>query len=213
MSIQFFAASGSPYAWRVWLALEHKGLPYELKMLSFDAGDLARPEFRALNPRKLVPVIVDQGFALYESAAIVDYLDEAYADRSRLYSADVRERSLQRRVIREVDQYFSTPLEKLVVEMLYTPKPQWSEERIESAWHELRAQLMFWEDALRGDYLVGGLSAADYSLFPQLMLALRIAQRKPELSPQDPLGPRLRAWQQRLESLPIVQKTWPPHWK
>ena len=30
-------SGGSPYAWRVWLALEHKGMPYELKLLSFDA--------------------------------------------------------------------------------------------------------------------------------------------------------------------------------
>lgn len=213
MTIQFYAASGSPYAWRVWLALEHKGLQYQLKMMSFDAGDLARPEFRALNPRKLVPVIVDQDFALYESAAIVDYLEEAYPDRPRLYAAGVRERALQRRVIREVDQYFGVALEKLVVEILFTPKPQWSEQRIEAAWHELRAQIAFWEDGSRGDYLVGALSAADYTLFPQLMLALRILQRKPELSPQDPLGPRLRAWSERLTSLPIVQKTWPPHWK
>ena len=30
-----YVGSGSPYAWRVWLALEHKGLPYELRVLSF----------------------------------------------------------------------------------------------------------------------------------------------------------------------------------
>lgn len=35
MSITFYYGSGSPYAWRVWLALEHKRLPYELTVLSF----------------------------------------------------------------------------------------------------------------------------------------------------------------------------------
>ena len=34
MALAFYYASGSPYAWRVWLALEHKGIPYELKTLS-----------------------------------------------------------------------------------------------------------------------------------------------------------------------------------
>ncbi len=57
-------ASGSPYAWRVWLAAEHKGIAYELKTLSFDAGDLKRPGFLALNPRHRVPVIVDNDFTL-----------------------------------------------------------------------------------------------------------------------------------------------------
>ena len=64
MALTFYYASGSPYAWRVWLALEHKAVPYELKQLSFDAGDLKTPEFRGLNPRQKVPVIVDDGFTL-----------------------------------------------------------------------------------------------------------------------------------------------------
>src|SRR3954462_4236936 len=56
MALVFHGASGSPYAWRVWLALEHKRIPYELRTLSFDKGDLKAAEFRALNPRGRVPV-------------------------------------------------------------------------------------------------------------------------------------------------------------
>src|SRR5262245_45691355 len=51
MALTFYYASGSPYAWRVWLALEHKRIGYELKTLSFSAGDLRKPEFSAINPR------------------------------------------------------------------------------------------------------------------------------------------------------------------
>ncbi|MGH8534801.1 MAG: glutathione S-transferase family protein, partial [Gammaproteobacteria bacterium] len=58
MSITFYCGSGSPPAWRVWLGLEHKQLPYELKMLSFSAGDLKTEEFTQLNPRQKVPVLV-----------------------------------------------------------------------------------------------------------------------------------------------------------
>jgi glutathione S-transferase len=71
MSLTLYSLSGSPYAWRVWLALEHKRIAYELKNVSYDAGDFKNPSFRALNPRARVPVIVDNGFALYESAAII----------------------------------------------------------------------------------------------------------------------------------------------
>jgi glutathione S-transferase len=212
-SITFYAASGSPYAWRVWLTLEHKNLSYDLKLLSFDAGDLARPEFRALNPRKLVPVIVDGDFTLYESAAIVEYLEDAYPDAARVFSTNLRERSLQRRLVREVDQYFAEPMERLVVQLLRTPKEQQSDRVIDGAWADLQSQLGFWEDQLRTDYLTGQVSAADYTLFPQLALALRIVQRRPGLVTSDPLGPRLRAWKARMEALPVVQKTWPPHWK
>ena len=59
MAITFYYGAGSPFAWRVWLALEHKALAYELKVLSFSDGDLKKPEFAALNPRRKIPVLVD----------------------------------------------------------------------------------------------------------------------------------------------------------
>ena len=55
MSITLYYGSGSPYAWRAQLALEHKALAYERKLLSFSAGDTRKPEFIALNPRHEVP--------------------------------------------------------------------------------------------------------------------------------------------------------------
>ena len=51
MTIELFWASGSPYAWRVQLTLEHKRVPYESRLLSFSNGDTKSDWFRALNPR------------------------------------------------------------------------------------------------------------------------------------------------------------------
>ena len=81
MPLILYYGSGSPFAWRAQLALEHKALEYELKILSFSAGDTRKPEFVALNPRHQVPVLVDGDFILYESNAIVEYIDEAYPGR------------------------------------------------------------------------------------------------------------------------------------
>ena len=47
MTLTLYYGSGSPYAWRVNLALEHKALPYECKVLSFGQGDLKKPDFMA----------------------------------------------------------------------------------------------------------------------------------------------------------------------
>ncbi len=78
MSLMFYFGSGSPYAWKVWLALEHKGVPFEAKRLSFDNDDTKTPAFLAINPARPVPAIVDDGFALWESSAIIEYLEERY---------------------------------------------------------------------------------------------------------------------------------------
>ncbi len=77
----------------------------------------------------------------------------------------------------------------------------------------MRAELALWEELIQGDWLAaGGLSAADFTLFPEIALGRRIAQRNPGLTRGELLGPRLQAWMARMVALPVVRKTWPPHW-
>ena len=205
--------SGSPYAWRVWLVLEHKGVAYELKPLSFDAGDFATPEFAKLNPRRRVPVLVDEDFALYESAAMIEYIADKWPGEPRLFAADIRERALERRMIREADQYIGGAVERLVSEILFTPRDKWSEAAIATARADLKQELTLWETLIAGEYLSGPLSAVDFTLFPLLALVERMGGRKAGLAGPDLLGPKMAAWMQRMKSLPVVQRTWPPHWQ
>lgn len=214
MALTFYYASGSPFAWRVWLALEYKGIPYEQKTLSFSAGDLKKPDYLALNPRHRVPVIVDDGFALYESAAILEYLEDKWPGDPRIFAADLRQRALQRRMVREADQYFADAMVQLARAVLFTPQEQWSEEQIAAAAAGVKNELALWEAAIAGDYLTGAsVSAADCTLYPQVALVQRIGARKPDLAAANLFGPKMRAWAARMESLPATQKTWPPHWK
>jgi glutathione S-transferase len=213
MAVTFYYASGSPYAWRVWLALEHKAIAHEFKLMSFDSGDLRRPEFLALNPRHRVPVLVDDGFALSESAAILDYIDERWPAEPRLFDVDIQRRAVQRRMVREADSYVADLLEKLAEAILFTPAEQRPVEQIATLSGKLGKELNLWEAALSGDYLVGALSAADFTLYPMLALILRMEARYPALGASSLVGPRLLAWSARMQALPVVQKTWPPHWK
>ena len=106
MALGFYYGAGSPYTWRVWLALEHKQIPHELKLMSFSDGDLKKPEFRAINPRGKVPSIIDDGFVLYESAAIVEYLDQQYpASGKPLFPGNTRDQATVRRMVCEADNY------------------------------------------------------------------------------------------------------------
>src|SRR5262249_50560575 len=159
--------------------------------------DLGKPEFAALNPRQRVPVIVDDGFVLYESAAIVEYLEEKSPGEPRLFASDVRARALQRRMIREIDAYVAPLVEEFAEAVLAAnPEPDEVDARAEA----LRQELARWEAAAAGDYLAGDLSAVDFTLFPPLALTLRIAGRRPGLA-TGILGARLSAWTKRMEAL------------
>lgn len=68
----------SPYALSAFVALSEKGLPFSLKTVDLEAGqqrDAAYME-RALTAR--VPALVEGDFALTESSAITEYLDETF---------------------------------------------------------------------------------------------------------------------------------------
>ncbi|WP_270938008.1 glutathione S-transferase family protein [Falsiroseomonas oryzae] len=212
MPLTLHYLSGSPYTWRVQLALEHKGLAYALRPMSYDAGDFKRPDFAALNPRRRVPVLQDDdGFALYESAAILEYLEDI-APHPPLFAAQPRPRAIQRRLVREADEYFATKLEHLVQDVLFTPPERRDPARVAGHWAAMQAELALWETLIQGEFLAGELSAADLTLYPEIALGRRIAQRNPGLVAGELLGPKLQAWAARMEALPILRRTWPPHW-
>lgn len=67
----------------------HEGIDVALRPLSLMKGEHYQPAFAALNPNRLVPVLVEGDFVLTESSAILRYL--ARASGSRLYPAEARE--------------------------------------------------------------------------------------------------------------------------
>ena len=213
MAITFWYGSGSPYAWRVWLALEAKAIPYEWKPISFSEGDHRKPEFLKLNPRHKVPVIVDGDFTLYESAAILEYLDERYDTGLKLFPGDVKRRALVRRLVREADDYFSAASEPVQEAIFFTKRENWNADAIAAGREKLAREAAKWEAALAGEWLAGELSAADFTLYPMVALCLRMDIRKPDLDAAAVFGPNMQAWMRRMQALPYLDKTIPPHWK
>jgi len=215
MALRFLCGSGSPYAWRVWLALEHKALPYELKMMSFTSGDLATPEYTEINPRRKVPAIVDDGFALYESAAILDYLEDAYPGTGRpLYPAQAQPRARARRLVREADQYLAFALEQMVAEILFKPASEWNPEVIAEGRAIFGIEVTHFEHELTGEFFAGAAGAVDFTVYPLLRLALRMEETtKPNLAISEAIAPNLAAWMRRVEALPYFDRTFPPHWR
>ena len=76
--IDFYSAP-TPNGYKVAIALEEMGLPYELHALELSAQDQKKPEFLEINPNGRIPAIVDRDadhFAVFESGAILMYLAE-----------------------------------------------------------------------------------------------------------------------------------------
>ncbi|MBL0122398.1 MAG: glutathione S-transferase family protein [Betaproteobacteria bacterium] len=213
--ITFYFGSGSPYAWKVWLALEHKKLPYEAKRMSFDNGDLKTPEFTAINPRQKVPALVDNGFAMYESAAILEYLEDRYPDSGeRLWPRDVQARAIARRRAAEVVAYVDPINDKLFTELFGPAGKIPDVASIDASKQALTEELARIEGWLDEDYLAGGkLSGADFTLYPYLAFLGRVDTRIPGYHLLALAPPKVAAWMKRIESLPYFEKTVPPHWK
>lgn len=67
----------SPNSRRVWVTLLEKQLEFELVEMELN-GEQFQPEYLALNPFHHIPVLVDDGFNVVESLAILDYLEAKY---------------------------------------------------------------------------------------------------------------------------------------
>ena len=213
--ITFYYASGSPFSWKVWLALEHKKLAYVPWQLSFDAGDLRAPGYANINPRRKVPVIVDDGFTLYESAAIIDYLEDRHAaSGGPLWPREVRQRALARRVAAEADAYVHPQVNTLVVQLLSPGAGGTDASLVAAARARLALELELITPAVAGPFIAGAMpSAADYALYPLLALLGRIDARLPGQDLQSMIPERLRAWMANVAALPYFARTYPPHWK
>ena len=211
MALTFYCGSGSPYAWRVWLTLEHKQIPYELKMLSFDRHETRTPEFLAINPRGRVPAILHDGFRLWESLAILEYLEERFP-QPPLLAGDAKARATTRRLMIEADGDLNAASRRMFEATLFAREPV-APATLAEAQDGMVEQLERLAAELGGDYFVGALSLADFALYPHVRLQRRIDERQPGKGIGDRLPAKLIPWMKRIEALPYYAKTIPPHWK
>jgi maleylacetoacetate isomerase/maleylpyruvate isomerase len=79
--MQFFSFWRSLASFRVRIALNLKGLPAEIVFVDLDADAHRAEAYRAVNPQMALPALVeDDGAALFQSLAIIEYLDETHPE-------------------------------------------------------------------------------------------------------------------------------------
>ncbi len=91
---------------KVEIALREKNLAYTCTMVPFTQTQGYAPKHEAVlaaNPKGQVPVLVDDGLTLYESAIILEYLEDRYPEPP-LYPRDAGQRALCRQAEREAEK-------------------------------------------------------------------------------------------------------------
>ena len=219
MALELYWGSGSPFAWRVMLALEVKQLAYESKLLEFSKGDHKAPAFLKLNPRGKVPALKDGDFVLYESLAIMAYLDKKYP-APPIFGTSPEQTGLIWRTISETESYLLDAGNKLI-RPIFFGKGLDKVDEIQEAVATIRQELKRVDAELaHSDWLVGGkISAADIALFPLVQIILRAASKDAaeplnlKILPLSQTYANIAAWVKRIEALPGYQRTYPPHWR
>jgi len=219
MAIEFYWGSGSPFAWRVMLTLEIKKVAYESKLLEFSKGEHKTPAYLQLNPRGKVPTLKDGNYILYESLAIMSYLDRKYPE-PLLFGKTPEETGLIWCKLLECESYIVGAGNK-VVRPIFFGKGLDKVKEIQEAAQTLRDELRMIDERLaNANWLVGDdLSAADIGVFPLVQLLLRAAFKEAAqplnlgLLPLSQTFPNIVSWVKRIEALPNYERTYPPHWR
>src|SRR5262249_28758150 len=118
MAIDLYWGSGSPYCWRVLLALEHKRLEYRSHPLKFDQQEHKAPQMLAMNPRGQLPVMRDGDYVVFESVAVLSSLDRKSPDPP-IFGGSAEEGGFIMRVICEYQAYAEPSLMQLVNNLIH----------------------------------------------------------------------------------------------
>ena len=218
MAIDLYWGSGSAYCWRVLLALELKGLEYRSHQLKFDQQEHQAPQMLALNPRGRVPVLLDDDYVVFESVAVLYYLDLKFP-APPIFGTSPQEAGVIMRVMQEYQAYIEPSVRQVLAAVPEKRAPR-IDDTVTEAMRRIASEARTIERRLAGSEWVVGerFSAADMIIYPDIRLLLRALQQPAarELAarflPLETNYPALDRWLARVSALPGHARTWPPHW-
>ena len=219
MSYELFWGSGNPYSWSVLLGLEVKNLKYKSRLLEFTKREHRSPQILKMNPRGQLPILKDGDISIYESVAILAYLDIKHPD-TPLFGSTAEDAGYIWQRVFEIENYLRDNVLGIVHPIFFDDVTD-NIDSIEKAASYVQAEFKIVNGLLENsEYLTGAqISAADIILFP-LVQAL---QRAMALKSADLLDlefkhlssryPKIASWVKLIKSIPGYDKTYPPNWQ
>ena len=194
----------SPRAFKVLAVAHHLGCDYALKHVDLFQGEQRRESFAAMNPNRRMPVLEEDGFTLWESNAIIEYLAMRERNEELLPTAPRARADVARWLFWESTSWDPACLtliyEHFVKGALGRGAPDPAE--VAKGGERFRAVAEILDGQLDRHAFVCGerLTLADFALGSDLTLAV------PGRLPLEGY-PRIRRWYAAIEALPAWQRT------
>jgi glutathione S-transferase len=191
----------STFSRRVRIALLEKNIPCELIEVDMMARAHRGPAYLALNPYGRVPTLEEDGFILYESTAILEYLEATHPTPS-LVPADARGRAHVAMHMKLCDIQMARQTGTIIFPKRFLPKERWDDAAMAQAKKEIEKHLEIVDAQLKGkDYLVGNhysLVEVCYTPFVEFLPLMDITPPA-----------NVAAWVRRMLERPSAQQTKP----
>lgn len=206
-----YGAAYSVYVRAVRLALMEKGVAYRLEEVDIFADGGPPPDHVRRHPFGRIPAFEHDGFRLYETSAIIRYIDEAFPGPT-LMPADRRARARVNQVLSILDNYaYRTLVWEIFVERVGRPRDgETSDEaKIARALPLARTCLAALNDIMGdGAFLAGGdrITLADLHAAPMFAYFVLAPEGQDLLAEQPSLG----RWWEAMSSRPSMAATWSP---
>ena len=180
------------------IAAREKGLDFELVMVPFEMAALYQPkhpEVLRINPKRQVPVLVDDDLEIFDSTQIFEYL-ETIRPEPALWPAEPKARARARLLEHKSDEVYFPPIIRLMGLQKTPDDPTAVEARA--------AALAYYDEMERTidgqDWLAGTYSYADIAFYMAQLFGARMT------APMDDRHPRLLAWRDRMSARPAVAR-------
>ncbi|RWS06733.1 glutathione S-transferase 1-1-like protein [Dinothrombium tinctorium] len=202
MPIDFYQEDGCPGCLAVKLAINHLKIAVNYINVDLAAGEHLKQEFLKINPAHILPTIVDDGFALWESRAINRYLLNQYAPSNDLYPNDLKKRAIVDRMLDFDLGSLYTSATHWIFPVVFANKPK--DDKKEKAMSE---KLKLFDHLLsKSQYSAGdNLTIADFSLLATVSMIYVTGHNLNQYQ-------NVKFWMNRLDrELPYYKKLMEPH--
>ncbi|MBD2092167.1 glutathione S-transferase family protein [Microcoleus sp. FACHB-1515] len=205
MTLTVYGTPISVYVRIVRLLLEEAGADYQLQSVDI-FGENRSPDYLRKNPFGKVPTIEIDGEFLYETAAIVGYLDAVFAS-SKFSPAEPLQLARMRQMMGIVDSHLYAPaIQSIVIQRLIVPSQggQTDENKVKDAIAPAKTAAEAIESLGKfNPYLLGSnLTIADFYVIPVFIYLAKT----PEFAEITSETPKLRSWWDSVSQHPTVQK-------